>query len=395
MTRRNKQIILILISIIVALFVVNLTVFAYANEDEEELNYNLSLILGELDLSELDEYLKGEGDSYLYNFGDTAEEIIEYLFRGNVDINYTEYISGLLKIIFNNVISLIPSFAQVIALGLFCAIISGAEGSIMGKSTSKIIKFSCYCLIMLILISNLTGIISSAINCISNLKRQIEIITPILITLTVLTGGTNAGAIYQPSALFLSSGAVELVKGFVFPATIAVVVLNCLSKLNGDISFTGVTKLIKSILKWVLGITVTIFSLFVTMQSAASSLFDGIFFKTTKYLVGNSVPIVGNFLSSGVDMIVSAGSIIKSSVGLVGIILIIGEIIGPVTMLAAYSLILKFVAAIVQPMGEEKLFSLLGDLSSDIEYFIAGLLIVAFMYALIIMLMINCANYFL
>jgi hypothetical protein len=64
-------------------------------------------------------------------------------------------------------------------------------------------------------------------------------------------------------------------------------------------------------------------------------------------------------------------------------------------MLAAYSLILKFVAAIVQPMGEEKLFSLLSDLSSDIEYFIAGLLIVAFMYALIIMLMLTCANYFL
>jgi stage III sporulation protein AE len=91
-------------------------------------------------------------------------------------------------------------------------------------------------------------------------------------------------------------------------------------------------------------------------------------------------------------MMVSAGAVIKSSVGLVGIVLLIAEIIQPVTMLLGFSLMLKLVGAIVQPMGEDGLYSLYGDLSVDIEYFIAGLLTVAFMYALIIMLMINCAN---
>jgi len=106
------------------------------------------------------------------------------------------------------------------------------------------------------------------------------------------------------------------------------------------------------------------------------------------------VPIVGNFLSSGFDMLSSAGLLIKSSVGVCGIILLLFEIIQPVILLLSFSIILKIVGAIVQPIGEGVLYGLLSDLSKDIEYFIAGLLTVAFMYALVIMLIINSANSF-
>jgi stage III sporulation protein AE len=208
----------------------------------------------------------------------------------------------------------------------------------------------------------------------------------------VLTGGANSGAIYSPSAVFLSGGAVEIVSEFIFPATIGVIVLDLLSKLNQQISFSGVTKLIKSIMKWAMGIIVAVFSIFITIQSSASSLFDGIFFKTTKYLVGSSVPIVGNFLSSGVDMIVCAGSVIKSSVGILGIVLLIAEIIQPVILIIGFSLMLKLAGAVVQPLGESGLYSLFSDLSSDVEYLFAGLLTIAFMYLLVIMLIINSAN---
>ena len=212
--------------------------------------------------------------------------------------------------------------------------------------------------------------------------------------MTVLTGGTGSAAIYQPSAIFLSGGAVEIVSNFIFPAAIGVIVLNFMSGLNNQMSFSGVTALLKSLMKWVIGITVTVFSIFITAQSSASSLFDGIIFKATKYVIGNSVPIVGNFLSSGFDMLQSAGLLIKSSVGLCGIVLLLFEIIQPVILLISFSIILKIVGAIVQPIGESTLYGLLSDLSKDSEYFIAGLLTVAFMYALVIMLIVNSANSF-
>ena len=360
----------------------------------EDINQNISDLLKDLDLSELQKYLDENTDSYLLKFGSTAGEIVEYLIHGNLGTDYGGDLSELFSIIFKNIIALIPAFAEITAVALLSAIVSSAEGNILGKSTSKIVHLACYSLIILILASMLTGIVTNCIACVNRIKRQIEIITPILATLTVLTGGTSSAAIYQPSAIFLSGGAVEIVSGFIFPAAIAVIVLNFMSKLNPQMSFSGVTTFVKSIMKWVIGITVTVFSIFITMQSSASSLFDGIIFEATKYVVSNAVPIVGNFLSGGFDMLSSAGLLIKSSVGLCGIILLLFEIIAPIIALAAFSLILKLVGAIVQPIGENVLYQLLSDLSKDIEYFIAGLLTVAFMYALVIMLIINSANSF-
>lgn len=361
---------------------------------ESEINDNISELLKDLDLSELQKYLDENTDSYLYKFGDTASEIIEYLVHGNVGSDYGSYLSELFSVIFKNVLSMIPAFAEVTAVALLSAIVSSAEGNLLGKSTSKVVHLSCYSLIILIISSMLTGIVTECITCINVVRRQIEIITPILATLTVLTGGTSMAAIYQPSAIFLSGGAVEIVSGFIFPATIAVIVLNFMSKLNPQMSFSGVTAFVKSVMKWVIGITVTVFSIFITMQSSASSLFDGIIFKATKYVVGNTVPIVGNFLSSGFDMLSAAGMLIKSSVGVCGIILLLFELIEPIIALTAFSLILKLVGAVVQPIGENVLYQLLSDLSKDIEFFIAGLLTVSFMYALVIMLIINSANSF-
>lgn len=365
-----------------------------ATDGRTELNENILKLLEDLDLSELQKYLDGDPDSYLFNFGGTAREIIEYFISGNGGTDYGGYINELFSIIFKDVINLIPAFASVTAVGLLSAVVSAAEGNIMGKSTSKIIHLACYSLIILVLSSVLAGTVSGCIKCVDNVKRQIEIITPILATLTVLTGGTGSAAIYQPSAIFLSGGAVEIVSNFIFPAATGVIVLNFMSGLNKETSFSGVTALIKSVMKWVIGITVTVFSIFITAQSSASSLFDGIIFKATKYVVGNSVPLVGNFLSSGFDMLQSAGLLIKSSVGICGIIMLLSEIIKPAVLLISFSVMLKVVGAIVQPVGEGALYSILSELSKDVEFFLAGLLTVAFMYALVIMLVVNSANSF-
>lgn len=379
---------------VVAIILLCLGGVAFADDAAQELNDSIIEILDGLDLSELENYLQNHENDFLFSFGDSAREIVEYLIHGDLGLDYDGYLSQLFSVLFNNVLSLIPAFAQIVALSIICAIVKSTEGSVMSKSTSKAVRIACYVVIITILVAMLAGIINSASQSINNVKAQVEIVTPILITLTVLTGGSGAGAIYQPSALFISGGAVEIVSGIIFPATIAIIVINFISKLSPDLSFSGTSKLLKSILKWVIGITLAVFSIFITVQSAGSSLFDGIFFKATKYLVGSSVPIVGNFLSAGVDMIVAAGSVIKSSVGMVGIVLLVIEVAPPIILLAAFSLILKLVAAVVQPLGENTLFLLFSDLASDIEYFIAGMCTVAFMYALVVMLIINSATNF-
>ena len=154
----------------------------------EQLSESISDLLEDLDLSELQKYLDENSGSYLYNFGSTASEIVEYLVKGNLNTDYSGFIGELFSVIFKNVIKLIPVFAEITAVALLSAIVSSAEGSLLGKSTSRIVHLACYALIILLLASMLVGIVSDCITCIDSVKKQIEIITPILATLTVQIG---------------------------------------------------------------------------------------------------------------------------------------------------------------------------------------------------------------
>lgn len=370
-------------------------IIAFATDSGAELNENIDSILDGLDLSRLQEYLDEYGNDYIYSFSDSARELVEFVMNGDLGMNYNEYLKNIFVSLLGGVTNLLPAFSQVIAVTILCAISTDAEGGIISKTTAKVIRLACISVILLILTSMLVGIVSSTVNCVTTIKKQVDIITPVLITLTVLTGGSDSGAIYTPCAMFLGEGAIYLVNSVILPTTLAVIVLNFMSKLNPDISFTGVSSLLKTIMKWIIGITVAIFGIFITVQSSSSSLFNGIFFKVTKYLVGNSVPIVGNFLSAGVDMIVLSGTVVKSGIGMTGVVLLIGKIIEPVVALVSFSLMLKITGAIAQPIGEKTMYSLFSDLSKDVEYLIAGILTVAFLYILIIMLIINTTYAFL
>ncbi len=105
------------------------TVIAFA-DDGAELNENISSIIDSLDLTEIQKYLDEYGNDYVFSFGDTAKEIVTYLVKGNLGVNYTDYISELFSVLFSGVTKLLPAFAQVIAISILCAVSSGAEGGV-------------------------------------------------------------------------------------------------------------------------------------------------------------------------------------------------------------------------------------------------------------------------
>ena len=110
---------------------------------EEQLSQNIEEVLDGLDLSALQKYLDEHSESYRFNFGDNAGEIVRYLINGNAGVDYGGYINELLSVVFSDVIGLLPAFAEAVAVGLLCTVFAGADG-MLGKSTSRVVKLACY-----------------------------------------------------------------------------------------------------------------------------------------------------------------------------------------------------------------------------------------------------------
>lgn len=396
--KKQRKLKFVIIFLIIILFLLGGNILAYGeseNTQDVEKTLTDSILEGieNLNVEDLQGYLDelSDGEKSFFAYDD-IKDVLKNIINGNFAINYSDFTSAILANIFDGVLNFLPSFAVIIAITILCGIVNQIKSSFVDEGVTKIIFFICYASILTIIISLLMQIVGGCVETVQNLQKQMEIIFPILLTLIATSGGTVSATIYQPSVLFLSEVIVNVITSAIFPFTIVIIALTLASHLSEEIKLKNFCKLYKSINKWLIGIFLTVFSVFISIQGITSATYDGISFKAIKYALSNSVPIVGGFLSSGFDLIMASSVLIKNSVGSVGVLMLVGVIVSPLVALISFSLFLKLVSAITEPIGDSKISSMLSDLSENISYFTAGILVVAFMYFITIMLLICSSN---
>ena len=144
-----------------------------------------------------------------------------------------------------------------------------------------------------------------------------------------------------------------------------------------------------------MGIGISVFGLFFTVQGLTAATYDGIVRRAAKYAIGTGVPIVGGFLSGGFDLAIAGGIMIKNSLGNFSVFLLITVLLEPLTTLIAANLLFRLTAAIAHPFGESKISSFMEETSENLQYYTAGLLCIAFLYFLVILLLVCASGAFL
>lgn len=185
---------------------------------------------------------------------------------------------------------------------------------------------------------------------------------------------------------------VNIISTVVLPVAVMLVVICMVGNMSEEIKLNNFAALFKSINKWVLGISLTAFTVFLTVQGVTSATYDGLSFKAAKYAISNSVPIIGGFLSGGFDLMIAGSVLIKNALGSCSLLLLVSAILVPFVQLVVFSLFLKLTAAVTEPVGDGKISGFLTSLSGTVNYFIAGILAVAFMYFITLLLLICSSN---
>ena len=307
-------------------------------------------------------------------------------------MNYSSVFSALFSLFTDSVKEILPAFALICAVALLCGVLNTVKSGFLQDSTAEIIFFVCYAAVLVILLSQLVQVFSLCYDTMLNLRRQMEIVFPVLLTLMAASGGTVSATVYQPAVAFLCGGVADVLTNVVLPFTVVIILLNMVSNLNKNVKLHGFISLFKSANKWLIGLSVTVFGIFLSVQGLTSATYDGISLRAAKYAISNSIPIVGGFISNGFDLVLAGSTLIKNSVGMIGIFLLISGILQPVISLVAFSLGLRLSAAICEPIGDERISVFLKQLSDSIGYLIACLLAIAFLYFLTVLLLICSAG---
>ena len=222
-----------------------------------------------------------------------------------------------------------------------------------------------------------------------------EIVYPLLLTLLTVTGGTSTVAICKPSLAFLSTTMIRIISDLVFPITLIIFAFLTLNRISDDFKFGKFTLILKSVNKWLIGLGLSVFGLFFTVQGLTAGGYDSVIKRATKYAIGNGIPIVGGFLSGGVDLAIAGSILIKNSLGYLGITLMIASVFKPLVLLLSTILLLRSTSAFTATFCENKISDFLSETADTLNYFSAGILFTAFLYFLSIVVMISATETFL
>ncbi len=348
-----------------------------------ELNKNIDELLASLDTKELQNYLDGLRDFR----GMSVKDKLKRLISGDAALDHAELGEELLGIVWEEAALFLPAFALIVAVSLLCGILNSAKNGFLHSTMSDIIGFIGYLSVGAVVLSCLTAAIAECFDTVENMRKQMELVYPLLLTLMAASGGTVSAAVYRPAVAFMSGGICKLFESIVLPVAIVVIVLGFVGNLTDGIKTEKLGDFFKSVTKWVMGLCLGLFSLFLTVQGIASAQYDGLSLRAIKYVVSGSVPMVGGFLSGGMDLVVAGSALIKNALGTFAVFLLAGTVAKPVLLFGVLQLFLRLSAAVTEPVGG-KISALLSRLAGDLGYFVAGMLCVAFLYFLTLLLLV-------
>ena len=359
---------------------------AYSHEEQaalDALEDAVEEMLQSLDTKELQKYLASLSEFKGVSLKDKILSVI----TGDFALDYSSLFQSVVGLVWKEGQAMLPAFAVILAVAILCGILNSAKNGFLQSTTSDIIHFVGYLSVGAVVLASLIGVLNAGFSAISGMKKQMEIVYPILLTLMAASGGTVSVGVYRPAVAFMSGAISELFTTVVMPAAVIVIVLAFVGNLTSDVKTEKLGELFKSVSKWLIGLTLGIFSIFLTVQGITSAQYDGLSLRAMKYVISGSVPFVGNFLSGGMDVVIAGSALIKNAIGSFALFMLAGTVLKPLLHFAAFQLFLRVCAAVTEPVGG-KISSFLTSVAKDSGYFVAALLCVAFLYFLTLVLLI-------
>ncbi|MBE7076796.1 MAG: hypothetical protein E7374_02760 [Clostridiales bacterium] len=348
---------------------------------EEELNESIVNELDAIDFKDLSKVIEefNEKNTNLFSLGNLKEKVYEVI-SGENAVNYSSFFASLFSNVIDKVVRYLPMLSLIIAIGVIGNLLNGVKSKFNEKSTSNLIHLVCFMVVAILVIAMVSSLAIDTGQSIDSMVSQMNVLFPILLTLMVGIGAHASVGVFQPVVAIISTYVADIFNFFIMPLFMFSFVFGIISNISDNVKVDKFSSFVSGLFKWTVGIVFTIFFAVFSLQGITAGKFDSLSIRTTKYTIKSYVPVMGGYLSDGMDLILASSVLIKNSIGLVGILLIITTILSPILDIVIFSLMMKLISAVLQPMGNSKLSNFLSSTSKSVTMLSTCLIAVGFMY---------------
>ncbi len=322
----------------------------------------------------------------------SLKQMVTELIKGEQIFDYKEIFKKIIQFFLHEILININFAGQILVIAIIIGVLKNASNSFGESTVSSLAQLICYSAAVAICIGNFRYAYTIGAETINSMTSFMQALFPIIITIIISLGNFASGALYHPLILAAINIVSSLAETIVLPAIFLSAIFFLVNSMTESSYIKKLAGIIRQFAIIFMGFTVTIFSGITAIQGIISSSADGVLVKTAKFSVDKFIPIIGSYISDSVDLILSCSTLIKNSLGAVGLLILILIILIPILKLLSIAVIYKVLSILVEPIGIQNISDSLNEMGNTIIILIVVVLLVAIMFLIMITILINTGN---
>lgn len=317
-------------------------------------------------------------------------QIFNDIKKGTINLSPQNIGNSIFHGIVKEVVANAPLIAKLLALAVLCAVINQLQVAFTG-SVSNIARLFGFLVLLSLAIMSFKIALDIGIGAIERMVGFMQATLPVMYTLLLAMGNITSTALFKPivlgSLVFLAS----IIQNLVLTLFFLSIILKLFNSISQQFKLAKLASLLEFGGKLCLGIVMTVFIGIMTIQGVTGGVTDGIALRTAKYSA-DLIPVVGKFFKDAVELVVSSGLLLKSSLGIVSLLAIIIITLSPIVKIIAMMFTFKISAALVEPLGENELADTLQEMAKGLLLIFVAVSSVALMFFMAITIIVGTGS---
>ncbi|MDH7576216.1 MAG: stage III sporulation protein AE [Bacillota bacterium] len=322
----------------------------------------------------------------------SLSQVLASIRRGELDLNLTNLFGALLKFFFQAVLTHSVLLGKLLVLGTILAILEHLQGAFEQNAVARLAHGVGILSLLTVAISSFTVALNTGREAIGNMVGFMHALLPVLLTLMAALGNFSTVALMHPVILISLNVLGTLTRNFVFPLIFCAAVLGIVNHLSERFQVSRLAALFRDGSVVLLSLFLTIFIGILGIQGVAGAVTDGIGLRTAKFLTGAFVPVVGGILSDAVEAVVGCSLFLKNAVGILGALTLLFLCALPIVKILSAAFIYRLAAALMQPLGAQRLGECLQMLGNYLFLVFAAVTGVGLMFLVALTIIVGLGN---
>lgn len=285
--------------------------------------------------------------------------------QGLVPIEPESFGQGLWSIVKTALQGIRPDIVDAleICLSLIAVVMLASVLNTFPGKSKAVIKFACVLSIGMLLLGQTNTMVHLCADTVTELSEYGKLLLPVMTGALAAQGGTTgASALYLGTMVF-DTFLGALIGNLLVPMVYLFLAMAIANAATGESLVKKIGDFIKWLMTWGLKIALYVFTGYMSITGVITGTADAAAVKAAKLAISGAVPVVGGILSDASETVILSAGLMKSAVGVYGLLVVTAIWITPFIRIGIQYLALKLTAAICSTFGVKEASDLIEDFS--------------------------------